>query len=143
MSALLDDAPVYVLPERLRSRPALRLVASQDVVGPPRSVGSLPAQRPLQLTRRGVLVLSAAVAVVAAALVALAWLSAPSSAGAPPSSAVAGNTVAVAPGDSLWSIAERVAPNRDPRAEVALLQRLNQLGTDDTALVPGQVLRIH
>ncbi len=97
----------------------------------------------MRLTQRGVVVLAAAVGLLAVALVAFAWLSAPSSAGSTPP-ALVGNTVAVAPGDSLWSIAERVAPNRDPRAEVAQLQRLNHLdGVAGTALVPGQVLRIH
>jgi LysM repeat protein len=48
--------------------------------------------------------------------------------------------VTVAPGDTLWSIAERVAPNTDPRAEVAALQKRNGLTGVD--LVPGEVLRI-
>jgi LysM repeat protein len=48
--------------------------------------------------------------------------------------------VTVRPGDTLWGIASRVAPQRDPRAEIALLQRLN--GLHDVALVPGQVLRL-
>jgi LysM repeat protein len=48
--------------------------------------------------------------------------------------------VTVQPGDTLWSIATRVAPQRDPRAEVAALQKRNHLA--DVALVPGQVLQI-
>ena len=50
-------------------------------------------------------------------------------------------TVTVQPGDTLWSIATRLAPQRDPRAEVADLQQLNHLGGGP--LVPGQVLRTH
>jgi LysM repeat protein len=46
--------------------------------------------------------------------------------------------VTVRSGDTLWSIASRVAPGADPRAEVATLQRLNHLR--GTALTPGQVL---
>jgi LysM repeat protein len=42
-------------------------------------------------------------------------------------------------GDTLWSIASRVAPGRDPRDEVARLQRLNHL--DGVDLAAGQVLR--
>jgi LysM repeat protein len=42
-------------------------------------------------------------------------------------------------GDTLWSIAARVAPNTDPRAEVAHLQQLNHLA--DVAIVPGQLIR--
>lgn len=144
MSAATDEVPLFVLPEHVRRRAALRLVVCD---GPPARPAPMlrpaPAAVPLRLTSRGVAVLAAAVAVVAVALVALAWLSAPSSAGSTPP-ALVGDTVAVAPGDSLWSIAERVAPNRDPRAEVAQLQQLNHLdGAAGTDLVPGQVLRIH
>jgi LysM repeat protein len=42
-------------------------------------------------------------------------------------------------GDTLWSIASRVAPDRDPRDEVTRLQRLNHL--DGVQLAAGQVLR--
>ena len=45
----------------------------------------------------------------------------------------------VGAGDSLWSIAARIAPQRDPRAEVADLQRVNHLASTD--LTPGQILR--
>jgi hypothetical protein len=40
----------------------------------------------------------------------------------------------------LWSIAARVAPNVDPRAEVEVLQRVNRL--PGAELVPGQRLRL-
>ncbi len=105
--------------------------------------GESSSAPPMRLTRRGVAVVAVAVAVLAAAVIGLAWLSAPPSASAPvPAGHVAAQVaarVAVLPGDSLWSIATRVAPNRDPRAEVALLQELNHL--EGSALVPGQVLR--
>lgn len=143
MSALLDDGYVPAWPEHISRpisrRPALRLVASNLVVEPCRP---LSRTAPVRLTRRGVAVLVVGVALLAVALVWFAWLSAPSGAGSPAAPVVRGNSVAVAPGDSLWSIAERVAPNRDPRAEVDLLQRLNHLDGSAT-LVPGQVLRIH
>ena len=144
MSAATDEVPLFVLPEHVRRRAALRLVVCDEPIAQPaRSLRPAPSAAPLRLTQRGVAVLAAAVAVLAVALVALAWLSAPSGASSTPPPLV-GNTVAVAPGDSLWSIAERVAPNRDPRAEVAQLQRLNHLdGAAGTDLVPGQVLRIH
>ena len=90
---------------------------------------------PLRLTRRGVRVLALAVAALAVALVSLAALSAPSDSAGRPQPA----TVTVRDGDTLWAIASRVAPDRDPRAEVAELQRRNHLvGVDLTA---GQVLR--
>lgn len=90
---------------------------------------------PLRLTRRGVAVVAGLVAAVAIALVFLAWSSAP----AGPRASARPAEVTVQPGDTLWSIAGRIAPSRDPRAEVADLQRVNHLAS--VALVPGQVLR--
>ena len=46
--------------------------------------------------------------------------------------------LSVAPGETLWSIAERVAPDRDPRTVVAGIQRLNRLPTPDVRA--GQIL---
>jgi len=91
---------------------------------------------PLRLTRRGVLVVCAAVAALAGVLVWLAALSAPA---ASPARVSVPATVTVQDGDTLWSIAGQVAPDRDPRAEVDQLRRLNHLG--GVALTPGQVLR--
>ena len=46
--------------------------------------------------------------------------------------------VVVAPGDTLWRVAERVRPGHDPRPIVAELAQANQIRS--AALVPGQVL---
>jgi LysM repeat protein len=89
---------------------------------------------PLRLTRRGVAVVAVAVAVLAIAVVALAARSA-----RVPERAAAPARVTVGPGDTLWSVATRVAPQTDPRAEVSLLQRLNHLA--GSTVQPGQVLR--
>jgi nucleoid-associated protein YgaU len=133
MSAATEFAPVVDIPPRARlceQRPAT-IIALR-----PPSAESVAA--PLRLTRRGVLALALAVAALAAGLVLTAWLSASSaSAGRPPQPA----TVIVHDGDTLWSIATRIAPDRDPRAEVDELQRRNHLvGVELTA---GQVLRTH
>jgi LysM repeat protein len=93
----------------------------------------------VRLTRRGAVVLGAAVAVLGAALVLLASLSAPSGATGSSAPRAIPAHVTVRAGDTLWSIATRLAPQRDPRAEVADLQRINSLRGG--ALVPGQVLR--
>lgn len=91
---------------------------------------------PLRLTRRGRVVLGVAVAALCAGVVLLAWHSAPSPAQpAKPAPAA----VTVHSGDTLWSIAARVAPDRDPRAEVVQLRRLNNLTSAELAV--GQVLR--
>lgn len=91
---------------------------------------------PLRLTRRGVVFLTLVVALLGAGVVLLGRLSAPSAA---PPRALHG-AVTVQAGDTLWSIAARVAPQRDPRAEVEALQQHNHLTS--LALVPGQVLHV-
>jgi Tfp pilus assembly protein FimV len=49
-------------------------------------------------------------------------------------------TYVVRPGDTLWDIAERAAPGRDPRQTIADLTAVN--GVDAGSLVPGQQLRL-
>jgi Tfp pilus assembly protein FimV len=81
-----------------------------------------PARR-LRLTRRGraVLVLLPAVLALSSAFV---GMSAPFAQADPTASS---RTVVVRTGDTLWAIAERVAPARDPRDVVAALERANHL----------------
>jgi Tfp pilus assembly protein FimV len=136
MSVATEFAPTVTIPERARTHAfvgAPERLARVIELHPPRD---LPASAPIRLTRRGVVVLAIAVAVLGLGLVWLARLSAPQSAAAPP----APHAVTVQPGDTLWSIATRVAPQSDPRAEVAALQRRNHL--TDVDLTPGQVLRV-
>ena len=47
-------------------------------------------------------------------------------------------TYVVQPGDTLWSIAERHAPGRDPREVVFAIDETNELGSGP--LVPGRTL---
>ena len=125
-------APVVHIPARAHfdDRPPAEVVAlyrpSERSIAPP-----------LRLTRRGVVALALAVAALAVVLLAVAALSAP---GGSPARGTAAATVTVRPGDTLWAIAGRVAPQADPRAEVAHLQRLNGLSGVD--LVVGQQLRL-
>lgn len=49
-------------------------------------------------------------------------------------------TYVVRPGDTLWSIAERLRPGSDPRPLVDAIARVN--GVSAGGLVPGQSLRI-
>jgi nucleoid-associated protein YgaU len=134
-----------VPPRSLYAVPAVP--AGTEVLSPARTTpaGSIsvlhpPAGRdavaPLRLTRRGVVVLVAVVAMLGVGLMWLAARSAPTAAAARSVPA----SVTVRAGDTLWSIASRVAPQTDPRAEVAALQRANQL--TGVGLVPGQILRI-
>jgi nucleoid-associated protein YgaU len=121
------------LPERARPAEPQRPLATVTVLAPPRERAELP---PIRLTRRGVVVLTAAVLLLGGLLVWLAALSAPSPAAHP----AAPQVVTVRAGDTLWSIATHVAPDRDPLAEVAALQRVNHL--DGVGLTPGQRLRV-
>ncbi|WP_236968406.1 LysM peptidoglycan-binding domain-containing protein [Microbacterium aurantiacum] len=96
----------------------------------------------LRLTARGRRALAFVVALPVSAAMAIAVISGGSAlagreAGAPEGTFSA---VVVAPGDSLWSIAERVAPGADPRDVVDAIVRLNAL--DGAGLQAGQSLAI-
>jgi nucleoid-associated protein YgaU len=56
------------------------------------------------------------------------------------STARTGSGYVVRQGDTLWSIARRVAPDRDPRSVVDAIAAANGVQAD--ALVPGQTLSI-
>lgn len=97
-----------------------------------------PPRRRLRLTRRGrfVLVVLPALLAVSGSLLALSG-QAPAEAATPAADARA---LVVAPGDSLWTIAERIAPDADPRAVVDALESAN--GLDAGQAVPaGLVLK--
>lgn len=137
MSAATEFAPAVFIPAPARRGTALdapERLASVSVLHAPREVDLAVA--PLRLTRRGVVVLTVAVAVLAGALLWLAARSAPAEVAGPATP----HAVTVQAGDTLWSISARVAPQRDPRAEVAELQRVNKLS--GPYLTPGQTLRV-
>lgn len=133
MSVAMEYAPAVSIPAQpwdIEPWPAP--LASVSVLHPPAD----PAPVGWRLTRRGVVVVAAVVLALGLGLIWLARASAPRVA---PAASVP-RVVTVAPGDTLWSIAGRVAPGTDPRAEVAALQRRN--GLTGVELVPGQVLRV-
>lgn len=47
------------------------------------------------------------------------------------SGAAAPAVTTVQPGESLWSVAQRIAPENDPREVIAQIRRLNDLTTSD------------
>ena len=96
---------------------------------------ALPPAGPARLTARGRIVSGSVAVAIGIALIVTAWSGSPRPAPAGPVSA----RVVVHAGDTLWSIAERIAPGRDPRDEVADLRRLNVMA--GTLLSPGQILR--
>jgi Tfp pilus assembly protein FimV len=134
MTAAAEWIPSVAVPLP-EARPAARphQLATVTVLSPP---SQPPVAAPIRLTRRGVIVVAALVAALGVGLIWLGRLSAPAS----PAGAPGPATVTVQPGDTLWSIAGRVAPGRDPLAEVSTLQQRNHLTGVD--LVPGQVLQV-
>jgi LysM repeat protein len=100
---------------------------------------AISAAPQLRLTARGRLVAGLTVLIVALGVLLAAHLSHPATTASTPASVPA--AVSVQPGDTLWSIAARVEPAKDPRRTVELLRQLNHLSTVE--LSPGQVLRLH
>ena len=92
----------------------------------------------LRITTRGRVVLGSMVAIP---ILAVSLFVASSAASA--ESAVSGNSyeyVTVLSGDTLWSIADMVAPDRDPRDVVQEIMKLN--GISSAQLMPGQELAL-
>lgn len=100
----------------------------------PRPVESAP----LRLTLRGRVVFGVLAMLVVGILAGVSYLNqlgAGDSAAQPPASVV------VRPGDTLFAIAHRIAPDKDPREVVADLREANGLGPAEiTSLVPGETL---
>jgi hypothetical protein len=109
----------------------------------PRSAVGRPVQRPsgssaVRLTRRGRLVLSLflLVTLTAAVVAGAASVSARTTAAAAPATV----EVVVQPGQTLWELAEEVAPGADPREVVREIRELNALA--GSSVVPGQPLTV-
>lgn len=96
----------------------------------------------LRLTTRGRRVLASLAALPVAAAIAVGIIGGGSAVGSGDGGAPAGtfDTVTVMPGDSLWSIAQSVAPAQDPRDVVAEISSLNQLSS--SGVDAGQRLSI-
>lgn len=101
-------------------------------------------QAPLKLTRRGRFVFIGVPLILLAALILSfsGFLNAPAKAAESASELALTPTVTVTvqPGESLWAIAEAVAPERDPRDVVTDIIQLNNLNA--ARVVPGQALFI-
>jgi len=138
------------VPGRLAELPAARGAGPGQLHHPAapvrlRPVGARvvrPARPGVRLTRRGQL--ASAVAVLAIAVVTLVGVAGRvgSLDGSAPLPASAPSQVVVAPGETLWSIAERVAPQRDPRTVVAQIRRLNGMPSADVRAGQTLLLRV-
>jgi Tfp pilus assembly protein FimV len=103
------------------------------------NIGSRPsatsgASAPPRLTRRGRTVLVLALM----ALLVLAGLTLGRGASQAATHRPARQTVTVEPGESLWSVASRVAPHDDPRLVISSIESLNHLAGPQ--LLAGQQL---
>ena len=129
---LAVTAPVALLdrPRAIRAPAAVAHAARRSAVLARRE----PA-RTLHLTRRGRIVVVLVLMVLAGLVFSLGRVSA----GAAPAGTHPGASTTVRSGESLWSVAERIAPDRDPRDVVGALLAVNHL-SEDAALRPGQVL---
>ena len=106
----------------------------------PRVTG-LPATR-LRLTVRGRRVLAAVAALPAVLALGIAIIGGGAALASREAGSPAGTftTVTVSAGDSLWSIAEEVAPSADPRDVVDAIVRLNAL--EGVTIESGQLIAI-
>ena len=130
--------PAAPRPVAARRPAAVRPAASRP--GERRSVGGGSAAQSLRLTRRGRLSLalgSTAVAMAAGALAVGAWFPAgAASAAGPDVETVAVHTTTVLPGQTLWEIAARIAPDEDRRDTILRILEVN--GLDSAHVVAGR-----
>jgi LysM domain len=154
MSTATEYAPSIRIPDRARPRrtaavvlpfPYDRVPRAAVAEAPPLRAAVAPLRvavaprgeaRPIRLTRRGWAV---AVLAVGIALAGALWLAHSSAMASSAPHRFPPSTVVVRPDDTLWSIATRIAPDRDPRVVVSELEQRNDL-TGPTVHV-GQVLR--
>ncbi|OUE28000.1 Cell division suppressor protein YneA [Clavibacter michiganensis] len=94
----------------------------------------------LRITRRGRVVLTALVAAPLALGVGLVALNGGAAVASKDTSSTALEYVTVSSGQSLWDLAEEIAPSSDPRDVIASLVDLNRLPTSDVAA--GQQLAV-
>jgi hypothetical protein len=94
----------------------------------------------LRITRRGRFVLTALVAAPLAVGASLAALNGGAAVASKDASSAAFQYVTVSSGQSLWDLAEEIAPSADPRDVIASVVDLNRLPTSDVAA--GQQLAV-
>jgi hypothetical protein len=128
-----------------RSRPRVdheSLLTQEDAMTAITMHTAVAPRTRLRLTVRGRRVLAALAALPAVIALGLAIVSGGSALASRDAGAPVGSfeTVTVSPGDSLWSIAEEVAPGADPRDVIDAITRLNAL--DSVELIAGQSLAI-
>lgn len=132
-SPMVREPRIAAGPQRAALRPVSQ--APLRIVDPAAVPAAVRRPARLRLTRRGrvVLVVLPTLLALSGALLA----AAPGAAEAAPR-VESHRTVVVGTGDSLWTIAERIAPHTDPRTTVAALERAN--GLTDSRVDAGVTL---
>ncbi|UQX86735.1 LysM peptidoglycan-binding domain-containing protein [Jatrophihabitans telluris] len=128
--------PTHEVPIRSLSRGAAAARARRTPVWEDLNQAVPPARTPLRLTGRGVAVVAALIGLLAGAMLLVAAMSS----SAAPTAPVVPASVTVHSGDTLWSIANEIAPAQDPRGVVDNLMARNHLTS--TSLTPGQTLKV-
>jgi nucleoid-associated protein YgaU len=102
-----------------------------------RQPATQPRRAPTRLTRRGRLAVTLAMVAVSTGVLGLVQ---PQALALGRSDGPATMRITVRPGETLWAIADRVAPNADPRSTIARLESMNHL---ESSTVPaGSVLLV-
>jgi LysM domain len=96
-----------------------------------------PALQPARLTRRGRMVVTLALVALSTGLLGLVQ---PQAFALGSDRGPATARITVRPGETLWAIADRVAPNTDPRSTIALLESMNHLRS--SSVPAGSVLLV-
>ena len=114
-----------------RPVPSARVAPPQAAVPAPegRQVAGVRQAAAVRLTRRGRLLLTGLAMLVLVAAAVLLSGGLPATAGTVGGPAATAQGVTVAPGETLWQIAERTAPGADPRETVQRILDLNGLQT--------------
>lgn len=116
------------------SSPAARTMGSS-------SAAPASTKARLRITRRGRLVLTSLVVGPLVAVGVIAGVSVTSAIATSPNSAVVEfDYLTINSGESLWQVAERIAPASDPRDVIADIVSLNQMST--SSVEPGQRIAI-
>ena len=90
---------------------------------------SAPTSAPVRLTRRGRAVLVLLLAGLLLGAFSLGQQDSQAASVGTGGGAAAPAVTTVQPGESLWSVAKRIAPENDPREVIAQIRRLNDLET--------------
>ncbi len=95
----------------------------------------------LRITRRGKAVLASVLSIPAVVVIGMmAAAGGPAAASSDQASTTQFDYVTVSAGESLWDVAERVAPSLDPRDVIADIERLN--GLQGSGVAAGESLAI-